>query len=137
MKQALLIMTLLVMAACGAQKSTQEKLDMNLAIRDFIAVRGLEELDKIRTSDRDGWKALTDEFIIYRARRDQYLIEFTRRCSELTDYSKITPDIRSDASSLRSKFDTLRGCRIRQIYALTEGEVIELEELGEVPGSRN
>jgi len=137
MKKALLIMTLIVLAACGAQKSTQEKLDMNLAIRDFIAVRGLEELDKIRRSDRDGWKTLTDDFIIYRARRDRYLVEFARRCPELSDNTEITPDIRSDTSSLRSRFDTLRGCRIHQIYALTEGEVIELEELGEVPGSRN
>lgn len=137
MKKALLTVTLIVLAACSAQKSTQEKLDMNLAIRDFIAVRGLEELDKIRRSGRDGWKTLTDDFIIYRARRDQYLVQFARRCPELTDNSEITPDIRGDPNTLRSKFDTLRGCRIHQIYALTEGEVIELQEIGEVPGSRN
>lgn len=137
MKLAMLIMVLTILVACGPHKTTQEKLDMNLAIRDFIAVRGIEELDKIRRSDRDGWRILTDDFIIYRARRDKYLVEFARRCPELSDNTEITPDLRSDTNSLRSKFDTLRGCRIHQIYALTEGEVLELQELGEVPGSRN
>lgn len=137
MKQAMLIMVFTILMACGTHKTTQQKLDMDLAIRDFIAVRGLEKLDKIRRTDRDGWKTLTDNYIIYRARRDRYLIEFARRCPELTDNTEITPDLRSDTNSLRSRFDTLRGCRIHQIYALAEGEVIELQEIGEVPGSRN
>ena len=46
-------------------------------------------------------------------------------------------DRRNDANTLRARFDTIRGCRIHRIFALNEGEVAELENIGEAPGSRN
>ena len=88
-------------------------------------------------STRDSWKELGDYFVIYDAHRNSYLVEFVRACYELRDNTTITPDERWDTKWLRARFDTLRGCRIRKIYALTEADVVELGQIGESPGSRN
>jgi hypothetical protein len=100
-------------------------------------VRELEELDAMKSGTNDSWRAIGDMFVIYSGRRDEYLVEFARRCYELRDNSRITPDKRWDSNQVRAKFDTIRGCRIAHIYALDEAEVAELENIGEAPGSRN
>ena len=91
----------------------------------------------MRTGSSDGWTQIDDTFILYTARRDTYLVEFGRPCWELRDNTRITPDKRWDANSIRARFDTIRGCRIHSIFALDEAEVAELENIGEAPGSRN
>ena len=53
------------------------------------------------------------------------------------DNTRITPDKRWDSNKIRARFDTIRGCRIGSVYALTEAELAELESIGEAPGSRN
>ena len=47
------------------------------------------------------------------------------------------PDKRHDANTIRSRFDTIRGCRIAEIYALDEVEAEEIKNIGEAPGTRN
>jgi len=127
------------LAACAAQDEQAEgsTQDVNQAVRDFIELRGLEELDTLKSGTRDSWQQLDDLFIIYSGRRETYLVEFTRRCYELNDNTRITPDRRTDSNTVSAKFDTIRGCRIARIYGLTEAEVAELENIGEAPGSRN
>jgi hypothetical protein len=127
------------LAACASQdeqvdESTQ---DVNQAVRDFIELRELEELDALKSGTNDGWKQLSDRFIVYSGRREKYLVEFSRRCHELNDNTRITPDKRWDSNTVRARFDTIRGCRIAKIYGLTEAEVAEIENIGEAPGSRN
>ena len=127
------------LAACASQdeRAGESTQDVNQAVRDFIELRGLEELDALRSGTNDSWQQLDDQFIIYDGRRETYLVEFGRRCYELNDNTRITPDKRWDTNTVRAKFDTIRGCRIAKIYALTEAEVAELENIGEAPGSRN
>jgi len=134
-----LLFTTVCLAACAAQDEKQElsTQDEVQAVRDFIDVRELAELDKMPTSGSDSWKAIGERFLIYEGRRAKYLVEFNRRCHELTDNTRIVADKRWDSNNIRSRFDTIRGCRIHQIYALTEAEVAELENIGEAPGSRN
>ena len=36
----------------------------------------------------------------------------------------------NDPSQLRARFDTIRGCRIHEIYPLQDGEADELEGVG-------
>lgn len=50
---------------------------------------------------------------------------------------EIIVDTRWDPNTIRARIDTMRGCPIGMIYALTEEDLLELQELGEVPGSRN
>ena len=139
-RQMLLMVVLISISACaatdGTRKPTKEAMQ-NQAIRDLIEVRGLEELEKIRTTERDGWKTLSESFVIYKTRRDRYLLEFARPCYEIRDNREITPDYRSHTRFMQAKFDTLRGCRIGHIYALTPAEAEEIENIGETPGSRN
>ena len=124
----------LVLGACAGQEEKPSTQDITQAINDFIDVRGLEELDALKSGSNDGWTQLSDRFILYEGRRDMYLVEFVRRCHELNDNTRITPDKRWDANTIRARFDTIRGCRIAKIYALAEEEVAELENIGDAPG---
>jgi hypothetical protein len=126
---------LATLTACATQEDATTQ-DIEQAVRDFIAVRELVEAREIRTSNNDHWEEIDQNFIIYEARRDVFLIEFMRRCHELNEYP-VVADERKSGNVLRSRFDTLRGCNIASIYPLTEGEVAELSAIGESPGSRN
>lgn len=134
-----MLLGLAVISACSAQDEKADPKDepVSEAVRDFIEVRQLEEADSIATGSNDGWTMLNDRFILYHGRRDTYLVEFARRCYELTDNTRITPDRRWDNNYIRAKFDTIRGCRIAKMYELSEAEQAELENIGEAPGSRN
>lgn len=127
------------LAACASQDEQPEAStqDVNQAVRDFIDLRELEELSALQSGTSDSWRQVSEKFIIYSGRRDTYLIEFGQRCYELNDNMRITPDKRWDANTIRAKFDTIRGCRIAKIYGLDEAEVVEIENIGEAPGSRN
>lgn len=135
----LIPLVIVFLGACATDGETKDSRDepVTEAIRDFIDVRQLEQADSIRTGSNDGWMILNERFILYNGRRDTHLVEFARRCFELTDNSRITPDRRWDSNYIRAKFDTIRGCRIAAIYELTEAEIAELENIGEAPGSRN
>ena len=139
MKYFLYGLGLALLAGCAGQdeKDDPSTQDIGQAVRDFIELRELEEVDQMRSGTRDSWSEIDETFIIYNARKDSYLVEFARRCYELRDNTRITADQRWDASTVRARFDTIRGCRIARIYALTEAEVAELRNIGEAPGSRN
>lgn len=139
MKIAAATAAALFLTACASQDEQAEEStqDVSQAVRDFIALRGLEELDALKSGTNDSWQQLDDRFIVYSGRRETYLVEFGRRCHELNDNTRITPDERWDANRVRARFDTIRGCRIAKIYGLTEAEVAEIENIGEAPGSRN
>ena len=106
-------------------------------MRDFIEVRELKSLDSMRSGSSDGWEVINDKFLVYKGRRDEYLVEFMRGCYGLLDNTRIVPDKRWDNNSISAGFDTIRGCRIAKIYALNEAEAAELKNIGEAPGSRN
>lgn len=137
MQRTLLIVILAMLAACATQETAERRLEEDQAIRDFIEVSGIAEVDKVRADGNDGWKTLSERFIIFANRRERFLFEFARRCHELNDNTRITPDVRSDPNVIRAKFDTLRGCRIHKIYALSAEQADELRQIGEAPGSRN
>lgn len=141
MKRILLLLTVIVLGACatkdgGSQRENTER-SQNQSILDFIDVRELQEVDKLRSTERDGWDTVTMSYVIYKARRDRYLVEFSRPCYELRDNREVTPDLRTNPNVIRSKFDTLRGCRIARIFALSPDEAEELKNIGEAPGNRN
>lgn len=135
MNKATLTLVAVVLTACGATDEVVGN-DKEQAIRDFIAVRQLTEVDNIRTANQDSFKEIDAWFVIYKKRREAYLFEFARACYELIN-DEIVADQRWGGNVIRARFDTLRGCRIHQIYVLTEAEVAELENIGESPGSRN
>ncbi|MDJ0906325.1 MAG: DUF6491 family protein [Woeseiaceae bacterium] len=139
MNKIIYLLGFIVLAGCASQDeqgdpSTQ---DIAQAVKDFIELRELEEQPSMRSGTNDGWTQIDDTFIVYTARKKPFLVEFARPCWELRDNTRITPDRRWDANTIRSRFDTIRGCRIHRIYGLTEAEAAELKNIGEAPGSRN
>jgi hypothetical protein len=139
MKTIIYLLMLALLAGCAGQEENEKPStqDITQAVIDFIEVRNLEPLESLKSGTNDSWRAIGDSFVIYKGRRDEYLVQFVRRCYELKDNSRITPDKRWDSNIVRAKFDTIRGCRIAAIYALDEAEVAELKNIGEAPGSRN
>ncbi len=135
MSKQFLAMTAILLSACAAQEEVATQ-DEEQAVRDYIAVRGLPEVGEIRSTSNDRWNELDSHFIIYETRRDAFLVEFIRACHELSD-SHIVADKRWNLNTIDARFDTIRGCRIDKIYALTESDMAELKSLGESPGSRN
>ena len=128
-----------LLAACAAQdpEVKQSRQDIVQAVRDFIDVRDLVQVNEMTTSTSDSWDPIDEYFLIYSGRRDTYLVEFNRRCYEINDNTRIVADKRWSTTEIRARFDTIRGCRIDKIYALTKEEAVELENIGESPGSRN
>lgn len=137
MKMLTMVIAAMLLAACAGQEERAQSRQDVQAVRDFIELRDLEELDKLRTSSGDSWTSIESQFLIYKGRRDTYLVAFNRRCFEMEDNTRIVADERRDAKYIHARYDTIRGCRIHRIYALTEAEAVELKNLGEAPGSRN
>lgn len=133
-KPSLVILLATALTACAAQEDAVTQ-DIEQAVRDFIAVRELAETDKIRTANTDSWDEIDQNFLIYKKRNETFLVEFARRCYELNQYP-VVPDERR-GNEIRARFDTIRGCRVNKVFPLTEGELAELEAIGESPGSRN
>ena len=107
------------------------------AIRDYIEVGQLPETDQMRTLGRDEWSALTTRFVIYSGRDGPVLLEFGQTCREMFDNSRITADVRYDRHIMRPGSDTLRGCRIHKMYALTEAQAQEIMALAKAAGDGN
>ena len=125
----------ILLSACAAERDMRTQ-DEEQAVRDYIAVRGLEEADRLRSGSADRWEEIEAHFVIYETRKDAFLIEFSRACYELSG-STVVADQRREKNTIRARFDTLRGCRIDKIFVLNEADVAELKSLGEIPGSRN
>lgn len=127
-----LIASALVLAACS---STPEEPPANvLAIQDYIAVAELPEVKRFRTDLNASVGTLDNpRFVLLNTRRQSYLIEFTRDCLELMGSNRVTPDVRREGDHLRAGRDTIRGCRIKRAFEVNEGQVQELESLGDAP----
>ena len=135
MRRIALILAALLFAGCASQEQARTN-DVEQAVRDFIEVTDLHEVDHMRSDTRDRWEKIDETFIIYSNRSQSYLVEFVRRCWEL-DQLPVIPDERHTRGRIEARSETIRGCRIARIFALTEAQTAELKDLGESPGSRN
>jgi len=126
MKTISLLASLALVAACAGTPETPPDTE---AVRDYVEVGELEQVDQVRTHGNDGWRPVTRHFALYDGRDGQFLLEFTRVCHEMYDNTSITPDRRYDHNVMRRRIDTLRGCRIDKMYPLTEAQVLEIEAL--------
>ncbi len=119
----------LILAACAADSEKESVLAKNDAIDDYIEVADLKEIDQIRIKRQLNHKAITDRYIILYDDRVPYLATFQRRCHELYEL-EVKPDRVYDLRYLRARFDTYRGCNIRSLYEVTNGQAQELLDLG-------
>ena len=107
------------------------------AIGDFIQVSELEEREAIRSLDDFDYEFLTERYFIVKAGRDQYLGQFRRPCREFNQSNNVPWDVRYERNTLRSRFDTIRGCRIDKMFALDETQAEELRAIGRAPGEED
>ncbi len=127
-----------VAAFCVACAGTPEIPPDTEAIRDYVEVGELQQVDELRTTlGRDDWTPLTRRFVIYTGLNGRFLLEFAYPCREMFDNTTITPDLRYDRHYMRRGVDTLRGCRIDKIYPLTEAQALEIEALAKSAGDGN
>ena len=134
MKKTYQLLGLVVVAALSGACASQGKIPSREAVDDYVAVAELEELRFIRYRTQLTHSYLNDYYVVLSERGRYYLAEFVRRCHELTDNTRITPDIRHEHNVIRARSDTIRGCYIKALYGLNEGQVAELETLGDAPG---
>ena len=127
---AMLLFGLLV--ACAAQRES----GVDEAIADFVVLSELEEMDRIRTRNQFGASELTERYAILKTRKDIYLVEFLR-CPPKLNNGDVTPDIRYDKNVLRPREDTIRGCRIKKIFAIDEAGAEELKLLAEASAAES
>ncbi|MBT8444416.1 MAG: hypothetical protein KJO13_06700 [Gammaproteobacteria bacterium] len=119
-----------VISACG----TQGKIPSREAVDDYVTVAELEEVKFARYIRQLNHTYVNDYYVILSERDKLYLAEFVRRCYELTENIRITPDIRREPNVIRARLDTIRGCHIKALYELNEGQAAELRSLGDAPG---
>lgn len=134
MKRVILAAWVPLVAGCAGTPEVQPGTQ---AIRDYVEVGELPEVDRIPTRAQDSWAPLTENFAVYKARDGRYLLEFSQRCREMFDNTRVTPDRRNDYNQMNRGLDTLRGCRIDGMYPLTEAQVQEIEALLKAAGGGN
>lgn len=129
----------LAVSIAGCSLNAEREIsEQDQAIFDYIALHELESIDGLRSGRTDSWSSITEQFIVYEGRnKEPYLVKFKRDCYELDDDKNIVADVRWDSNTLRARFDTIRGCHIDSIYALSDAEAIELKELGASFEGRN
>ena len=96
-------------------------------------------MTRIRTDRRETYEELdTNRYVIFKTRRQYYLVEFRRNCWELReDFSAVNAasmvDRRVDDNTFYPGSDTIRGCPTGSAYQLNEGQVEELRNIGDAP----
>ena len=145
MKTLPLAVAALALAACATPYDPQEI----EAVRDYVVAAELPEVKRIRLDRSESYTYLNDLYVIMPTRRQDYLVELSRNCPELREanfglergpFDPVTGlpsgmvDQRTDSKVLRSRFDTIRGCRIATFYEISDEQFKELKNLGDAPG---
>ena len=131
MNNWLLVLVVLLVGACAANEE-DERPD---AVVDFIEVSELEEVTVIRSYHRFDRIELNDRYVILKTGKEQYLLEYYGRCTEIVG-ERTRPDVRRDPNAIYAKSDTFYGCRIKAMYPISEAQIGELVEMGRAPGGR-
>lgn len=118
--------SLLLLAGCATGVEPTEV----RAVRDFLALTDLEQVDRIRLYRQPVFTYVNDYFITASVAERHYLIEFDGRCRALRarGLSISTIDHRQDLSYLKVP-DTIRGCNTVRIFKATVEELVEIKEL--------
>lgn len=116
---------LLLLLALGACASAPEPERPTVAaIDEWVAQTAPAETDSIQVGDDPDYKWLNERYARIAARGDEYLLRFARRCLEgRRGLGVPTRHPRSSAMrTLRTRFDSIHGCRIDNIYVLPPAE---------------
>lgn len=127
---ALLPLIALLVAACASVPDQQNEVNNTDAIDDYIKVAELEEIDAIRSFAQFNHRAISEHYVIIYDKHHSYLVTYKTPCRELRR-STVRPDVRFERTTLRARFDTVRGCKIGELHKISEGQVKEIMLLGQ------
>lgn len=136
MKIQIAVLLTLALAACGGTVERNGPGMETEAVRDFVATSDLNEVNKMRMREQIRYKYINDYFVVVPQRGQYHLVEFRGRCTELRQrtWDAGMVDHRTNSRNLYSDRDTIRGCVIGRIFALTDSQVADLRVLGDAPG---
>lgn len=125
-KAALLVTGVSLVAACGSNdplRDARREAQMQASIEEtylYIEANELEAVNHLRFQDPFRYEYHNDQFVIVETYAGPYLVEMRRRCPDLSsrDIYVDMADIRSNQNMIRAGIDTIRGCRIENIYKL-------------------
>ncbi len=124
----------LVLAGCASTSVPPEA----HAVRDFVVVSDLQQVNHIRLYRPLRYYYVNDYFVTVVVGDRSYLVEFAARCRALRSktYTASMVDFRKDPSYLREK-DTIRGCPVQSIFEATVKQLVEIGELSKSTASQN
>lgn len=126
-----------------ASTATMSSKDRNALYAQYVAGENLSSKDKITSFKYDGWKSLSDNYLIITTiQKDDYLIETKGKCVNLNDSIGIKLN-RSSNSSLDKFGDTITpitssseeyittNCNIKSIFPVSDDQVGHLVNIGQ------
>ena len=121
-----LITVAVLLTGCGTTSVPQEA----QAVRDFVAVSGLDPVHYIRHYRQLRYGFVNDYFVIVEVGNRHYLVEFGARCRALRSktFTAAMVDHRYDPAYLKTG-DTIRGCPVERMYKATDEQLIEIKGL--------
>jgi hypothetical protein len=127
MIKAALLPCLLVLAGCITSEVRPEV----EAVRDLIRLEQPDQVDQIRVLNQLHYQYVNDHYVSVTQGSRHYLVEFTSRCRALRrgEYTPAMVDTRRDAKHISARWDTIRGCPIDRIYAVSAGQLLEIKQM--------
>lgn len=119
-----------LLSACAAHPEPSDEANNQDAINDFIEVAELEQVDAIRSFTHFNSRIISDHYVIIYDNKRSFLVTYKSTCRELRR-SVVKPDVRFERTTIRAKFDTIRGCKIDALHKVSDGQVKELMRLGQ------
>ncbi|MBE0365476.1 hypothetical protein PULV_b0053 [Pseudoalteromonas ulvae UL12] len=139
----LLTVTLISVSLLGCASTTMSSKERNTSYAQYVKGENLSSKDKITSFKYDGWKSLSDNYLIITTiQKDDYLIETKGKCVNLNDSISIKLN-RSSNSSLDKFGDTITpissstedyittNCHIKSIYPISDKQVDYLVNIGQ------
>jgi hypothetical protein len=138
MKQAILILTAMMLAACATTEEG-EVVNERDTVQDFIQMHNLEKVNVIRGFENPGVLYMHNpRYIIAYLRHDQWLLQYAHECRIARLDSGDRPnDKRRYTRALYVRVDTFRGCPVKAMYPITLAHAQELVAMGRGPGDDN
>ena len=128
MRQAILILAALVLAACATTSEEGQAVQETDTVQDFIQMHNLEKVSVIRGFENPGVLFMDDpRYIIAYLRHEQWLLQYAHECRlARLDSGDRPSDKRRYTRALYVKVDTFRGCPVRAMYPITLAHAQEL-----------
>ena len=129
-----LIAAVVLLTGCGTMVVPQEV----RAVRDFVVVSDLEQVDNIRLYRQLHYTYVNEYFLTVSVGNRHYLVEFGSRCRALHSevFTPAMVDHRFDPSYLRER-DTIRGCPVNRIFEATAEQLKEVKALSKSQATGN